>query len=149
VRHLILSCSDLKNKSEGLMRAMDLYQGVAYKVLKNYKGPQPKIWIISAKYGFISGDANIQHYDLKMTPAIAAEQRFENTALMLKRLIPQHPEEVGIFLGSIYLQSIDLSPISNAGIQLTFFKGPIGKMLQQLKNWLNVVPAATEADVLA
>lgn len=98
-----------------------------------------EIWIISAKYGLIAGTCPISHYDLKMTRAIASEQYAQNTEHM-RMLGEFKPKEMGVFLGDVYGGSIasleDLLP----GCKICRFKGPIGKMLQQLKNWLYEVP---------
>lgn len=64
---LLIACSD--KKLEGTHRAVDLYRGVMYDVLRKWM-PQrnlPDIYIISAKHGLVHADTFLQHYDELMT----------------------------------------------------------------------------------
>src|SRR5688572_1934080 len=71
-RLLILSCSQRKHPSRRPMPAVARYDGAAFQVLKKYlrttHDPSLRVFILSAKYGVIDGDAPIADYDQKMTP---------------------------------------------------------------------------------
>ncbi len=64
---LVIGCSDAKLTGEH--KAIDLYQGAMYKLLKA-RLPNPlehfTILIMSAKHGLISADSSIDHYDVRM-----------------------------------------------------------------------------------
>ena len=148
-RHLLLSCSDKKDLRPQPLPALQRYTGVAYKVLQRYikeGGEQPVVWIISAKYGLIRSVDLVPHYDLKMTSAIAKTQREENIRLFERYLADRPPKELGVFLGEVYSGSIEPLEQILRGTKIVRFKGPIGKMLQQLKVWLNEVPPGAVKD---
>ncbi len=75
---LIQGCSKSKNAPGEPVEALDLYSGYFFKIIKKAirDGDFNKridIWILSAKYGLIEDETEIQHYDRRMDSKRAAE----------------------------------------------------------------------------
>ena len=88
---LILSCSQRKRLDEGLLPAVERYDGPAFQVLRRFlrenSSEAPHVLILSAEHGLISYDRPIAAYDRKMTLARARELR----PLVLAKLDPWIP----------------------------------------------------------
>ena len=73
-RLLILSCSQKKRSSPGSIPALERYDGPAFRVMNKFirvcspEAQLPDTYILSAKFGLISADKPIPHYDHRMTP---------------------------------------------------------------------------------
>jgi hypothetical protein len=76
---LILACSRRKRFDEGLLPAIERYDGPAFRVLRRFlRGGStntPNVFILSAEYGLIAHNLHIATYDKVMTPARACELR--------------------------------------------------------------------------
>ena len=76
-RLLILDCSNDKDRSPGLLPAIDRYKGRLFHVLHRFLSECPQqavlldVYILSPKYGLISGDYPIEDYDQDMDEARA------------------------------------------------------------------------------
>jgi hypothetical protein len=77
MRTLILSCSATKRPDAGLLRAVDRYDGPAYRTLRANLPPDDdlRVFILSAELGLIGRGTLIRDYDRRMTRARAAELR--------------------------------------------------------------------------
>jgi len=64
---LLIACSG--RKLAGTHRAIDLYQGVMFDVLRKWMPAenQPDVYIISAKHGLVHADALVESYEQPMT----------------------------------------------------------------------------------
>lgn len=131
---LILSCSSTKRPDAGLMPAYERYDGPAYKVLYCWQRQNPYwqdvllIWVLSGKYGLISGDVQIADYDQRMTPEFAARLRPAVTAA-LQAIAPRR---CFINLGATYRLALP----SALPFSAQMAEGGIGLRLSQLKTWL-------------
>ena len=71
MRLLLLGCSERKAEKRGRLPAFQRYDGPAYRVFRKFlrdsrgAGPPMNLYILSAKYGLISGDILIPDYDLQ------------------------------------------------------------------------------------
>jgi hypothetical protein len=78
-RLLILACSQRKRPDEGLLPAVERYDGPTFRVLRRFLregiSEPPDVLILSAEHGLIPQDLPIAAYDRKMTPARARELR--------------------------------------------------------------------------
>ena len=102
---LIMGCSQKKNPSIGSMKAIDRYTGLFFKVLKK-NNPELKnldIIIISAKYGFLLPETQIENYDMKMTNKRAFELRNEITPKFYEFFKDRNYDEVFINLGKYFM----------------------------------------------
>jgi hypothetical protein len=65
---LLIPCSGPKN--EGQHKAIDLYKGVMYGVLRKWmptEGVRPDVYIVSAEHGLVHGDTLLDNYEREMT----------------------------------------------------------------------------------
>lgn len=156
-RLLILSCSDRKNDAApdapqqlfGFMTtrrarsldAWDVYAGVAFRVVKRRQREAafPRdvdVLILSAKYGLITPEHEINYYDLKMTPEPAARRREANVRRLKGTMAGARYTEVFLMMGRTYLAALE--PLDDWGTGSTVIHRPggIGIMLACLKSWL-------------
>ena len=142
MHYLLLSCSSKKKLVDMPIKAVDLYDGVFFAVLKKALrihrnlDSNIKLFIISAKYGLIESTDYISYYDQKMTTEIAAHQRRENTTRLKSFIENDNPQSLVAVMGRTYLESIDFSDFQ---IPIMTINGEIGVMLHGLKEWLDSV----------
>lgn len=141
-RLLILSCSARKHPVTGKVVAWELYDGVAFRVVKRLQreGRFPNdvdILILSARYGLIRPNREIAFYDQRMTRDIALHQVTRNRALLHRLLRSGHYKEVFINAGQTYLAALQkVESWLPEGVKLTIAEGSIGRKMQQMKVWL-------------
>ena len=156
-RLLILSCSDRKNdvapdspqqlfsfmttRRARSLAAWEIYAGVAFQVVKRCQreGTFPTdidIVILSAKYGLITPEREITHYDLKMTPELAGQQRATNVRLLCEMLRERTYREIFLMMGRTYLQALEPLEAWGTGLKIIHEPADIGIMLGRLKAWL-------------
>ena len=126
-RLLILSCSESKNNILG--PSMEVYDGPSYKVVRKYLRSNDglDVRIISAKYGLISKDKNIEYYDEKLT--------IEKASIYKKKF----SREVNTLMNSYEDVLVFGSPLYRTVLgkhDPTHTEGKIGEQLSQLKKWL-------------
>ncbi len=136
---LVQSCSDTKNQVTEPTRALDVYDGYFFRILKKAIREDSfrsdiDICIISAKYGLIDAEDAITTYDRRMTKARAEELRESVTNAIHNRVEEQKYSQVVLNLGKEYLRAVenlseqsnvDVSTIEGSGI------GSKGKKLKQ------------------
>jgi hypothetical protein len=139
---LILSCSQKKIKSPIFLPAIERYDGPSYKVLRkimrnsNYNNSLD-IAIISAKYGLLQPNENIEDYDLKMNKEIAESIRNKVVQNLRKQILNKNYENVFVNIGSNYMLAIDgFNKNLPRNTKLLYADGKIGKRLSQMKKWL-------------
>ena len=146
---LIISCSQRKVSTPGLIPAIDLYDGPTYRTLRKFwpDGHSPlnlDVVIISAKYGLLRCQQLIENYDQRMTMERAEELRPKVQA-RLKALIQDKREgfpfslgaydQVFINLGKTYMQTLEGF---HWGLLSTLeASGGIGQKTSQMKAWLD------------
>ena len=88
-RLLILSCSARKHAVTGKVAAWDLYDGVAFRVVKRLQrdGRFPDnvdILILSAQHGLIRPYHKISFHDLRMTKELASQQAPHDRSILMR-----------------------------------------------------------------
>jgi hypothetical protein len=141
---LILGCSDRKRAVKGKLPALDLYDGVNFRVLRAFldqRGWPPGlcIKILSAKYGLIDATALIETYDQRLDEA-SARQMNRATLMDLARF--GKPSSVFINLGKDYLPAVHGIDNLFPG-KVAYAKGGIGLKMTQVKDWLLGLPSKT------
>lgn len=140
-RLLILSCSQRKRLDEGLLPAVDRYDGPAFRVLRRFLSQTPfkapETLILSAEHGLIPQSLPIPVYDRKMTPARARELRPQVLA-ELDRIADAHSfQETLIFAGQQYLTALSgANALLVPGLNARACAGPLGRKLSRLHDWL-------------
>ena len=127
---LIQSCSATKNQVTEPTRAMDVYDGYFFKIIKKAKRERSfcsdiDIRILSAEHGILHPEEEIIDYDRRMTSSRADELR-QSVTDDLHELISQNKyEKVVMNMGSVYTRAvgditekngIDVTPITGDGI---------------------------------
>jgi hypothetical protein len=144
-RHLIvLGCSASKVSAVGVLPAISLYDGPAFRVLRaflrDYRWPSPlSVAVLSAEHGLIGGLAQIAAYDRRMTPGRAAELRPAVTSAL--GILGGTHRSVELVMGRGYLESIDLD-LEAPGFRQRyhFADGSIGMKLRRLHGVLRRLP---------
>jgi cytoplasmic iron level regulating protein YaaA (DUF328/UPF0246 family) len=140
-RLLLVSCSNRKHSATVPVLAWDLYDGVAFRLIKAAQREQRwpddiDIWILSAEYGVISPQTSILPYNRKMTIKRALELQPEMRQTLDKITKNNNYSEIFIFAGYEYL--ISLEPINKCNPHkdhIRVAKGRIGEKLKSLKEW--------------
>ena len=138
MRLLLLGCSQKKVEERGRLPAFQRYDGPAYRVFRKFlrdcpdAEPPMNLYILSAKYGLISGDILIPDYDLRMTADRAeqlkpAVQRSLNLILSLYQY-----DEIFIAMGKLYREVVMLPSDSRVVVA----EGGIGEKSAALYRWL-------------
>jgi len=138
-RLLVLGCSQTKRNTPGLLPAIDRYDGSAYRVLRTYlrerQWPdQLSVAVLSAKHALVGGLTEIETYDLRMTPEMAAQLAPECSTTLLA-WAKQH-SSVHLSLGKDYLPAVQPAVEREIGHKTEIFDGPIGMKLSRIKRLL-------------
>ncbi|BAU09789.1 hypothetical protein LEP3755_02640 [Leptolyngbya sp. NIES-3755] len=140
-RLLILACSQKKRSDPELLRALERYDGPAFKVLRKFLRQYPDeanlldIHVLSAEFGLISSDKPIPNYDRKMQPERSQQLQTQVTA-SLSTLSDSYQ---AVFVGASrsYSSAIgDLRSLFPPQCSLQISKGGLGRRLTELQNWL-------------
>ena len=139
---LIISCSDKKDTQPGLLPASQRYTGAWYGVIDKVKreGNLPDnldILIISAKYGLINSETQIENYDQKMDHVRARELN-EPILTKLENIISMKSYEgILINLGSTYMVAISgLEKMVPNTTKMQVLRGRIGERKRDMKEWI-------------
>ena len=135
---LILACSDLKRGSNGLLPALDRYDGPTFRVLRKFlRGYQwPKsvsIGVLSARYGLFGILRGIESYDMRMDLATARAKAPECCTVLSKWL--GFHSSVHLSLGKDYMAAVQPA-LEQLGYKPDVFHGGIGQKLSQVKSFL-------------
>lgn len=135
-RLLILSCSRCKRTDEGLLPALQRYDGPAFRVLRRFlregRSEAPDVHILSAEHGLISYDTPIAAYDRSMTAARARELRPVVLAQIDHVTAACRPQEVLVCAGRQYLSALTADRGAfpgNANVKVC--KGTMGRKLAE------------------
>lgn len=144
-RLLLISCSKSKKKNDGFLKAIERYNGVAYKVFKKWQRENTQthdldMLILSAEYGLIPPSYYIEWYDKKLSKN-ESEDLKKNIDLDLKNYLRyRNYDEVFLHMGKDYrtLMKKSLDEVLNdEKTKIIESEGKIGEKLHELKNWLN------------
>ena len=142
---LILACSATKRVDIGKAPALEIYDGVNFRVLRKYlneKGWPPGlvIKIISAEHGIINATRLITPYERRINKERARKQNPE-IVKHLKTL--RQFKSIFINLGKDYLPAIDGIEDIFPPKQITYAAGRIGEKMRDMKQWLHTLPNRT------
>lgn len=136
---LVLSCSQAKRDCDGLLPALDRYDGPPYRVLRkflrDYQWPKDvSIGVLSARYGLFGILKGIENYDERMDAA-TAQAKASECSRTLEKWALDHPK-VYLSLGRDYLPAVQpaLDRLNN---KKKVFQGSIGLKMSQIKSFLN------------
>ena len=138
---LVQSCSATKNQVTEPTRALDVYDGYFFRIIKKAKRERVfesdiDICILSAEYGLIDAEDEITTYDRRMTPSRAEELCDSVTDSIHKRVGENKYDKIVLNLGKEYLRAVDdLSVRYDIDIS-TIQGGGIGEKGKQLKRFV-------------
>ncbi|MDY7051596.1 DUF6884 domain-containing protein [Limnospira fusiformis] len=148
---LILSCSKSKSSEDGLIPALDRYNGPAFRVLRRFLQQKPDklldIYVLSAKFGLISGDRLIPDYDLKLTTALALELNSSVIQNFTKIISANKYTKLLICVTKKYFSLLKgYAEILPAYLNVTVATGSPGRKLSILHHWLYGKPVQTSKE---
>lgn len=113
---LVQSCSKTKNQARSPGPALDIYSGYYYKILKKAIDEEEfvdwlDICILSAKYGLLDTDEEIEVYDRRMDTSRAKELRPRVTEQLRSRVTTHGYEKVVVNAGEAYRRAIDMDAL--------------------------------------
>ena len=138
---LLISCSQRKIETPGVLPAVDRYDGPTYRCLRKlrregYTHPNLDTLIISAKYGVLACQQPIENYDQRMTIQTADRLRLMVQARLKGFILAKSDgyDQVFINLGKTYMRTLD--GFHWGTISTMEASGGIGLKTQQMKAWL-------------
>ena len=135
---LILGCSQTKQEYAKQLPALEVYDGPFYRMLRKFLRERQwpgnlSIGVLSAKHGLFGVIKEIDHYDLRMSRAIAADQATQ-CADTLTKWAESHTK-IYSALGKDYQPAIRPAQ-DDMGVAINCFNGGIGEKLGQVKRFL-------------
>jgi hypothetical protein len=140
-RLLVLACSQRKTAAQGILAAIDRYDGPAFRVLRKYLRNNSDrtlvVLILSAKYGLIGSDCAIPYYDRRLSHALAERMR-PQLLKSVRRVLESRPwQEVALCAGKEYRLALGgIAELIPDGAQFDLLGGGLGKRLAALRDWL-------------
>lgn len=140
---LVMACS--KRKAPGLLRgcAWDIYDGRLYQVLKKALQDYPDwqehvdVLIVSARYGILRPEQEIETYDEPMTEVRARERSGQWREDLRRAIAGRCYKAIHVNLGRLYLRALPNLDSFFPGVSIEWAtRGGIGKRNAQTKRWL-------------
>lgn len=135
------------------MRAQDLYDGVCFRTLKKIEceiGLPSNLYILilSAKYGLLHPNSQVQYYEQKMTKYIACQLKNQVVEQMKNILEIRCFGGILVNLGRNYQDAFSLaSTLLNGHGKVRYLEGKIGVRLREMKEWiLSITKAASTSE---
>jgi hypothetical protein len=154
-RLLILSCSQSKRHQDGLLPAIERYDGPLFRVLRRYRKahdagtwetePDPDIYVLSAEFGLIPAERPIPMYEHRMTRQRAQMLR-PGVTDELRRLLNgvRRYRDLFICLGQKYWPALEgWETFVSQDMAVFVARGSIGMRQSQLYDWLYGSPPPT------
>lgn len=130
---ILVSC--VGQKLEGSHQAKDLYISNWFKKARIYAEQNGDSWaIISAKYGFVFPDDEIESYEMYL-PKQSKEYRLEWAKIIVERINTISPTEIEILAGKPYRQY--LIPLLQYKVVVPMEGLGIGQQLKWLKEMID------------
>ncbi len=140
---LLLSCSQRKRPTPGLIPAIERYNGPQFQVVRKFARTHPDaqssldIAILSARFGIISPSECIPNYDQRVTHEQAVRIRPSVMNAIRQYFQNAKYERCCISLSRDYLKIVaGLEEIIPPTCETTYIRGSQGVRLSQLFNWL-------------
>jgi hypothetical protein len=145
-RLLILGCSKAKTAHDGLVPAIERYDGPTFRVLRRYlrerHDPELQVYVLSAEFGLIPQHHPVPNYDRLMTEARAQALQMQ-IGSVLRQSQSAHvdhdldPVRLFVVAGKPYLSALAIAAAPDAGIPHSCIgHGSQGKKLAALYDWL-------------
>ena len=138
---LIISCSSRKINTPGRMPAFERYDGPSYQIIRKAIRDECfrtdlDIRIISAKFGLLAWDAEIEYYDQLMSKEQAHKLRPSIQENLESFLDGRDYNKLFINMGATYLETLEGFEWKKHFTEKIEAKGRIGEKSSQLKSWV-------------
>ena len=139
---LVMACSRRKDPRLARGRAWDVYDGRLFQVLKKLLRGQPgwdtslTVLIVSARYGVIGTDDEIEPYDDRLTPAVASRRASEWAQRLRERLDGRRFRAAHANLGRPYRDAVPGLADLIAPAPIDWAGGGIGRRNAQTRRWV-------------
>ena len=142
---LIISCSSRKINTLGRMPAFERYDGQSYRIIRKAirEGcfrTNLDILIISAKFGLLAWDAEIEDYDQLMSKEQAHNLRPSIQENLESFLNGRDYDKLFINMGATYLETLEGFEWKKHFNEKIEAQGRIGEKSSQLKSWVRGQP---------
>ncbi|MFQ5910917.1 MAG: DUF6884 domain-containing protein [Thermoplasmata archaeon] len=135
-RYLVItSCSKRKRRLEKA-RAIELYDGPSFRVLRRRLRGNVDVLIVSAEYGLVSSNSVIEPYDKRMDSETARRLAPSVRDRLSSSLHSARYGGILVDLPNYYREAFRLSEPLLAPYPVSWVTGTIGKRLHDLKAWL-------------
>jgi hypothetical protein len=126
---------------KGRIRAIDRYDGPAFRVLRKYLREEPdgelSILILSAKFGLIDFKHKIPYYEQRLSRTSATGLKPQVLASARHSLRSRRWRAVGVSASKQYLCVLNgLEALIGPKVKFDVLVGGLGKRLSALRNWL-------------
>lgn len=140
---LIISCSNKKSETSGLLPAYERYTGYNFQIIKKIIRERGSlndidILILSALYGMIEWNHPIPYYDEVMTTDCVDAMKTKVRQQLrdyFNACVCQY-DELLVNMGKVYCQVLEVYPIQNHCRQVSYSEGRIGQKGSQMKKWI-------------
>lgn len=146
-RLLILSCSQRKRPTPGLLPARERYDGPLFRVIKKFMRDNPlavqvpEVYILSSKFGLIPARKPISYYDRRVTSQRIKELQELVLPELKQILLDRQYRELFISMGKDYLEALSgYEPLIPPNLRVTISTGGMGRKQAELRNWLHGEP---------
>ncbi len=141
-RCIIVNCSQKKRTEAGLLPAMVRYDGPLFRVIRNFLSNSFEcenldVYILSAKYGVLTHNKEIEFYDQSLSDERIKELRPKIAEILDETHRLNQYNEIFLAIGNRYKKLLESCEfLSTDNTNLTVAKGGIGEKSKLLKNWL-------------
>ena len=136
---LIISCSDTKRPYPWQEKAINVYDGPFFRILRNADAINNGVdlRIVSAKFGMIPPNKYIRPYDMLLTAERAQNLNKQIMSHLKETFEKANYDEIKIIMGQRYLSAVEgIDLIKPEGCRVEVVPGRIGEKLHELKDWL-------------
>lgn len=139
---LVLGCSLRKDPRLARGRAWDVYDGRTYQVLKKLLRGRPgwgssiSVLIVSARYGVLGPDDEIEPYEDRLTAAVSARRATEWAHRLRERLEGRRFRAAHANLGRHYRAAVPGLADLLAPTPIDWAGGGIGRRNAQTRRWV-------------
>lgn len=142
---LILGCSKNKREVGAALPALELYDGVNFRVLRSFLNEFGwpaglSVKVLSAKHGLIDATELVKTYDERLTAANAKKMNKRVMRILAKY---GRPRSAFINLGKDYLPALDGINDLFYGREIEYADGGIGSKMSHMKKWLRKLSRKT------
>jgi hypothetical protein len=140
-RLLILACSQRKVRTKDLLRALDRYDGPAFRVLRKHlreNANEPlTVFVLSAKFGLIEADREIPWYDCRLRQGSAERIQAQVREQAFGIFAAHRWQSIGLCAGKDYRSLLEEALDSAAvHVRADMLGGGLGRRLSALRDWL-------------